>query len=67
MNAIDGVTYYFTAFAFDQSDTMIDVQTNSITASFDWKPDANTIAYYKLDTINALNDLTTNHYDLTNN
>ena len=34
MNATDGVTYYFTAFAFDQSDTMIDVQTKSITAEF---------------------------------
>ena len=28
---------------------MIDVQTNSITASFEWKPDANTVSYLKLD------------------
>ena len=34
MSATDGVTYYFTAFAIAQDDTMIDVQTNSITATF---------------------------------
>ena len=34
MSATDGVTYYFTAFAIAQDDTMIDVQTNSITAEF---------------------------------
>jgi hypothetical protein len=34
MSATDGVTYYFTAFAIAQNDTMIDVQTKSITAEF---------------------------------
>lgn len=34
MSATDGVTYYFTAFAIAQDDTMIDVQTNSITTDF---------------------------------
>lgn len=43
MSATDGVTYYFTAFAIAQDDTMIDVQTNSIEASFDRKPTVNTV------------------------
>ena len=46
MSATNGVTYYFTAFAFDQSDTLIDVQTNSITADFERSPNANTFIYY---------------------
>ena len=50
MNATDGVTYYFTAFAFDQSDTMIDVQTNSITADFGRNPDpTRTMLYLPLE------------------
>ena len=49
MSATDGVTYYFTAFAIAQNDTIIDVQTNSILASFDRKPDSHTILYWKLE------------------
>ena len=46
MSATEWTTYYFTAFAIAQDDTMIDVQTNSITADFGRKPDANTFVYY---------------------
>lgn len=31
---LDGTTYYFTAFALDTDDTIIDVQSNSITTDF---------------------------------
>ena len=31
---LDGTTYYFTAFALDTDDTIIDVQTNNITTDF---------------------------------
>ena len=36
--ALDGTTYYFSAFALDTDDTIIDVQTNSITTDFGWRP-----------------------------
>lgn len=44
----DWTTYYFTAFAVDQNNTMIDVQTNSITPSFVFPIPTNTYAYYTL-------------------
>lgn len=45
MSATDGVTYYFTAFAIAQDDTMIDVQTNSIEANFGRHVSSNTMMY----------------------
>lgn len=45
----DWTTYYFSAFAVAQDDTIIVVQTNSITPEYWRKPWENTIAYYKLD------------------
>ena len=38
MNASDNTTYYFTAFAIAQDDTMINVQSKSIKTDFGWKP-----------------------------
>ena len=64
MSATDGVTYYFTAFAIAQDDTMIDVQTNSITANFfvPWYQQLNWIQSswtQRIDTwINVSNDTT---------
>ena len=46
---LDETTYYFSIFALDQNNTIIDVQSNSITTDF-WKrePTANTISYFPL-------------------
>ena len=63
MSATDGVTYYFTAFAIAQDDTIIDTQSKNITPDFDWKPSADTYAYYKLET--DLNDYSWNSRNLT--
>lgn len=62
----DWTTYYFSAFAVAQDDTIIDMQSSSITTSFDWSPTSNTVAYYKLDSANTVNDLSSNNYTLTN-
>jgi hypothetical protein len=40
----DWTTYYFSAFAVAQDDTIIVVQTNSITTDFEWKPSTSTLA-----------------------
>ena len=46
----DWTTYYFTAFAVAQDDTIIVVQSSSITPEFDWQPTSSTIAYFKFET-----------------
>lgn len=48
IGVLDETTYYFTAFAIDQNDNIIDVQTNSITAEFEfnWKILDSTVCYY---------------------
>lgn len=43
----DWTTYYFTAFAVAQDDTIIVVQSNSITTDFDRSPTSDTLAYYR--------------------
>lgn len=45
----DWTTYYFSAFAVAQDDTIIVVQNSSIQTSFEWKPDSHTILYWKLE------------------
>lgn len=45
----DWTTYYFSAFAVAQDDTIIVVQTDSITPEYWRKPDANTVVYYDID------------------
>ena len=62
----DWTTYYFSAFAVAQDDTIIVVQTNSITPSFDWKPDSNTIAWYLLDNVKTTTDSSWRWNNLTN-
>ena len=61
------INFYFAQYWLLQSIacTMIDVQTNSIEAYFDRTPTENTIAYYKLDSINTTIDQKWN-YNLTN-
>ena len=59
---LDETTYYFSAFALDQNNTIIDVQSKEITTSFDWKPTENTIWYRPL--LNDFNDKNWN-YNLT--
>lgn len=61
---LDETTYYISAFAVDSNGTIIDVQGMSITTSFEWKPDANTIWYYKLEW--NVNDYSWNNRNLTN-
>ena len=60
---LDETTYYISAFAVDSNGTIIDVQTNSILASFDRKPDENTLVYWKLDW--NLNDSSWNNRNWT--
>ena len=43
---LDETTYYISAFAVDSNGTIIDVQGMSITTSFEWKPDANTVMHF---------------------
>ena len=59
----DWTTYYFSAFAVAQDDTIIDMQSKNITTDFWRKPWVNTIAYYKLET-NA-NDFSWNWFNLS--
>lgn len=58
-------TYYFTAFAVDSNDNVIDSKSDLISIQRWWQPWANTIAYYPLDSINTVNDLSWNNYNLT--
>ena len=61
---LDETTYYFTAFAIDQNNNIIDSQTLSITTDFWWHVTPNTLAYYKLETDG--NDYSWNWRNLTN-
>lgn len=45
---LDETTYYFTAFALDQNNTIIDVQTKSIETDFKWKPSSDVVVYVPL-------------------
>ena len=60
---LDETTYYFTAFAIDQNNNIIDSQTLSITTDFWWHVTPNTLAYYKLET--DWNDYSWNWNDMT--
>lgn len=44
----DATTYYFSVFAIAQDDTVIVVQSDSITTDFGRKPSSNTLLYYPL-------------------
>lgn len=46
---LDETTYYFTAFAIDQNNNIIDTQTLSITTDFWWHVTPNTLLYLPLD------------------
>ena len=46
---LDETTYYFTAFAIDQNNNIIDSETSSITTDFWWHVTPNTLAYYKFE------------------
>lgn len=46
---LDETTYYFTAFAIDQNNNIIDSQTSSITTDFWWHVTPNTLFYINLD------------------
>ncbi len=60
----DWTTYYFSAFAVAQDDTIIVVQTNSITPEFfNRQPNANTVAYYEFNW--NLNDWSWNWHNLS--
>lgn len=45
---LDETTYYFTAFAIDQNNNIIDSQTSSITTDFWWHVTPNTLLYLSL-------------------
>lgn len=62
---LDETTYYFTAFAIDQNNVVIDSQTATITTDFWWHVTPNTLAYYKLET--DLLDYSWNNYNIVNN
>lgn len=62
---LDETTYYFSAFALDQNNTIIDVQSWNIKTDFWWKPWTDTIAYYPFDSINQNNDTSWNGKNLT--
>ena len=64
---LDETTYYFTAFAIDQNNNIIDTQTLSITTDFWWHVTPNTVGYRPLSSVTTTNDQTENHYDLSNN
>ena len=63
----NGTTYYYAAFAIaDNWLVTISSTTPSVTpAQGWWQPWANTVAYYPLDSINTVNDLSWNNYNLT--
>ena len=63
----DWTTYYFSAFAVAQDDTIIVVQTNSIQTDFWRKPWVNTLAYWNFDDRSAsqITDATWNWRNLT--
>lgn len=46
---LDETTYYFTAFAIDQNNNIIDSETSSITTDFWWHVTPNTLLYLPLD------------------
>ena len=47
---LDETTYYFTAFALDQNNNIIDSKTGSVTTDFGWKPDSSrTMIYLQLE------------------
>lgn len=48
MSATSWTTYYFTAFAFDTDDNLLDTETWTITAEFWRTPTINTIWYYTM-------------------
>ena len=62
---LDETTYYISAFAVDSNGIIINVQSSQITTDFWWKPTANTLARYKLET--DANDYSWNWRNLTNN
>lgn len=45
---LDETTYYFTAFALDSDNSVIDTETWSVTTEFGWKPWVNTLIYLPL-------------------
>lgn len=55
---LDETTYYFTAFAIDQNNNIIDSQTQSITTDFWWHVTPNTLFYFEFE--QNLNDLSWN-------
>ena len=63
----DWTTYYFSAFAVAQDDTIIVVQTNSVQTDFWRKPWVNTLAYWNFDDRSAsqITDATWNWRNLT--
>ena len=60
---LDETTYYFTAFAIDQNNNIIDTQTLSITTDFWWHVTPNTLLYLPLD--GDLIDKSANHNNWT--
>lgn len=65
---LDETTYYFTAFAIDQNNNIIDSETSSITTDFWWHVTPNTLAYFKIDendTNSIVYDKTSNSYNAT--
>ena len=46
---LDGTTYYFSAFALDSNDNIIDTVTNSVTTDFGWHVTPNTLCYRPLE------------------
>ena len=58
---LDETTYYFTAFAIDQNNNIIDSETLSITTDFWWHVTPNTLVYYNINE----NDTNTAIYDLS--
>lgn len=55
---LDETTYYFTAFAIDQNNNIIDSETLSITTDFWWHVTPNTLFYFEFE--QNLNDLSWN-------
>jgi hypothetical protein len=46
---LDGTTYYFTAFALDSDNNILDTVTNSVTTDFGWHVTPNTLLYLPLE------------------
>ena len=61
----DATTYYFTAFAVAQDDTIIVVQSWNITTNFTRKPWINTVAYRPLTSSSMIQDMSWNNKNLT--